>query len=80
MLAGPFSFASFFWASKKKEASRRAAPADSRVSRIGALFAMLFAANAFALPAFNTVKAQHHSSDAWLLDRHGELLQTVRLR
>ena len=40
---------------------------------------MLFAANAFALPTFNAVKAQFHPSDAWLLDRHGELLQTVRL-
>jgi penicillin-binding protein 1C len=37
------------------------------------------AANAQALPSFETVKAQHRPSEAWLLDRHGQRLHTLRI-
>lgn len=32
-----------------------------------------------ALPTFATVKSQHQSSEAWLLDRNGERLHTLRI-
>lgn len=35
--------------------------------------------NAHALPTFDTVKAQHKVSEAWLLDRNGKRLHTLRL-
>lgn len=38
-----------------------------------------FALNAHALPSFDMVKSQHHVSEAWLLDRNGERLHTLRL-
>jgi penicillin-binding protein 1C len=37
------------------------------------------ATNAHALPSFDTVKAQYRPSEAWLLDRHGQRLHTLRI-
>jgi penicillin-binding protein 1C len=44
-------------------------------------FILFFSAltTAGSLPSFNTVKSQHQVSEAWLLDRNGERLHTVRL-
>jgi penicillin-binding protein 1C len=39
----------------------------------------LAAASAFAVPAFDAVRAAHTPSDRPLLDRHGAVLQTVRI-
>ena len=62
----------------------RLAPRRSRIiSRIAvslvSAMALAAVANAHALPAFETVKSQHRSSEAWLLDRHGERLHTLRI-
>ena len=35
--------------------------------------------SAHAIPSFETVKSQHQSSEAWLLDRNGERLHTLRI-
>ena len=47
----------------------------------GCLFALGLAASATACASlsFEAVKAQHRPSEAWLLDRHGHLLQTMRI-
>lgn len=44
-------------------------------------FILLFSAltTAGSLPSFDTVESQHHVSEAWLLDRNGERLHTLRL-
>lgn len=40
---------------------------------------LLMATPALALPTFDTVKAQHQVSEAWLMDRHGKRLHTLRI-
>jgi penicillin-binding protein 1C len=40
---------------------------------------LALASSAYALPSFETVKAQHRPSEAWLLDRHGQRLHTLRI-
>jgi penicillin-binding protein 1C len=49
--------------------------------RVGAALALAWAclAPCWALPDFAAVKAAHQPSDATLLDRHGEPLQTMRI-
>src|SRR5262245_8648057 len=46
-------------------------------------FAAAFAASLFfapyPVPAFDSVRGEWRSSDAWLLDRHGEPLSRVRI-
>lgn len=32
-----------------------------------------------ALPSYTEIKASHETSEAWMLDRHGHILQTVRV-
>jgi len=46
---------------------------------MGVLSAPLQAASADSFPAFSQVKAAWHSSEVRLLDRHGELLQELRI-
>ena len=40
---------------------------------------LLLAAPAQALPSFDSVKAQHQVSEAWLMDRNGKRLHTLRI-
>ena len=44
-------------------------------------FILFFASHAAvaSLPSFDTFKSQHQVSDAWLMDRHGERLHTLRM-
>jgi len=43
------------------------------------LFFSILTTNVNALPTFDSVKSQHKVSEAWLLDRNGERLHTLRL-
>jgi penicillin-binding protein 1C len=45
----------------------------------GFFVCLAFSATAHALPSFDTVKSRHQVSEAWLLDRNGERLHTLRL-
>ncbi len=40
---------------------------------------MAFASSTYALPSFEAVRATYQPSEAWLLDRHGQRLQTLRI-
>ena len=48
------------------------------LKRTGLLVGALACSTAWALPSFEQVKAQYRSSDAVLLDRHGEPVQQLR--
>jgi len=56
-------------------------PLVSRATCIVALGVLLTLSPllAHALPAFTAVKATHTPSEAWLLDRHGEVIQAIRI-
>ena len=69
---------------KLRRAIRRAALALAATGGLGLLAIVLVIATAVALaalttPRFATVRAAYGSSEGRLLDRHGELLQSVRL-
>ena len=44
-----------------------------------ACLGLALALNAHALPDFESVRKQHQASEAWLLDRNGERLHTLRI-
>lgn len=49
------------------------------LARVMLLAFSLLVAPAHALPAFSEVKAAYTPSEAWLLDRHGQVLQRLRV-